>query len=283
MRYCVLLNLTVACCLSFSSFSSTGFADDPPRLFPDPGLEAAVRAEVFAKRYNEEPLTKEDVQNISRVVGRGKEIKNLEGLQHCPAVMLLDFEDNAITDLTPIAKLKRLQSVTLAGNQIEDLKPLKDLTGIQLLDVSRNKVKDLSPLTAMANLRTLYVADNQLTTLQPIAELTKIWSLDAQNNQLTDLQPIAKLNWLTTLNVSGNAIENLQPLSGLQELNLLLISKNKISNLQPLVEMCQQDAEGARRFAPYLRLYLGENPLSEDAKTKQIEALKAVGVDVFDK
>ncbi len=29
-------------------------ADD---LFPDKGLEAAVRYEVFAKRYNQEPLT----------------------------------------------------------------------------------------------------------------------------------------------------------------------------------------------------------------------------------
>src|SRR6056297_1953049 len=61
------------------------------KLFPDPGLEAAVRAEVFEKRYNDEPLTKEDVQNISRVVGRGKEIKSLAGLQHCHAVMLIDL------------------------------------------------------------------------------------------------------------------------------------------------------------------------------------------------
>ncbi|WP_162006728.1 leucine-rich repeat domain-containing protein [Roseimaritima sediminicola] len=278
MRCCVFLCLTTA-----AAFSATCFADDdPPRLFPDPALEAAVRAEVFEKRYNDEPITKEDVQNISRVVGRGKGIKNLEGLQHCPAVMLLDLEDNEITDLKPIAELKRLQSVTLAGNKIKTLEPLKDLTGMQLLDVSRNQISDLKPLQKMANLRTLYVASNQLKTLEPIAQLTKIWSLDAENNQLSDLGPVAKLQWLSTLNVRSNAIEDLQPLVGLKELNLLLISNNKIKDLQPLVKMCQADAADAKRFAPYLRLYLGENPLSEQAKGEQIEALKAVGVDVFD-
>ncbi|MEO8270613.1 MAG: hypothetical protein ABI557_12900, partial [Aureliella sp.] len=58
-------------------------ADD---LFPDKGLEAAVRYEVFAKRYNQEPLTAEDVKNISKVEGKGKDIKSLQGLENCVAV-----------------------------------------------------------------------------------------------------------------------------------------------------------------------------------------------------
>ena len=37
--------------------------------FPDKALEEAVRREVFEKRYNKQPITKDDVANISRVVG----------------------------------------------------------------------------------------------------------------------------------------------------------------------------------------------------------------------
>ena len=60
------------------------FCDD---IIPDKNLEAVVRREVFDKRYNTEPITADDVKNISQVVGKGKGIKSLEGLQHCKALM----------------------------------------------------------------------------------------------------------------------------------------------------------------------------------------------------
>jgi len=152
---------------------------------------------------------------------------------------------------------------------------------MQLLDLSGNKVTDLAALKKMDNLRTLYVASNQLKTLEPIAGLSKLWSLDASDNQLTDLSPVSKLNWLTTLDVQGNQITTLEPITGLTELDFLLISNNKIEDLGPLVQMCKQDAEGSRRFAPYLKVYLGGNPLSKQAAGEQIAALESFGVRVF--
>ena len=256
-------------------------APPPDGIFPDKALEKAVRAEVFAKRNNEEPITAEDVRNISRVVGKKKGITNLEGLQHCHAIMLIDLEDNEISDLKPIVDLKRLQSVTLAGNQIKDLAPIENLKAMQLLDLSRNEVDDLSALKQMTNLRTLYVANNKLTSLDPLSALPKIWSLDASYNQITDLAPVGKLKWLTTLQITGNQVESLAPLSELRELDMLLMSKNKVTDLGPLVEMCRQDAEGEKRFAPYLDVYLGENPIAD--KEQAIETLKSFGVDVHDK
>ena len=46
------------------------------------------------------------------------------------------------------------------------------------------------------------------------------------------------------------------------------------------VEACQADAKGPMRFAPFLRLWLDGNPLSDEAKTKQLEALTAVGARI---
>lgn len=91
---------------------------------------------------------------------------------------------------------------------------------------------------------------------------------------------MGKLKWLTNLDLDRNPIESLDALKPLTELDILLVRENKISDLSTLVEMCRQDAEGEKRFAPYLRLYLRDNPLSETAKTEQIEALKNVGVRV---
>ncbi len=257
---------------------------EPPKpvaIFPDKALEKAVRAEVFSKRNNDEPITADDVRKISRVVGKKKGIKSLEGMQHCHAIMLIDLEDNEIVDLKPIAELKRLQSVTLAGNKIQDIKPIENLKAMQLLDLSNNQVKDLAGLKQMSNLRTLYVADNQLSSLEPLAGLSKIWSIDASNNKITDLSPVEKLNWLTTLQITGNQVESLAPLSDLHELDMLLMAKNKVADLGPLVEMCRKDAEGKKRFAPYLKVYLGDNPITD--KDKVTETLKSFGVDVFDK
>jgi hypothetical protein len=43
--------------------------------------------------------------------------------------------------------------------------------------------------------------------------------------------------------------------------------------------MAKADIEGPQRFAPYWKLYLGENPLSDAAKG-QVEELKKLGVRV---
>ncbi len=61
---------------------------------------------------------------------------------------------------------------------------------------------------------------------------------------------------------------------------MLFLERNKITDLGPLVAACKVDAEGEKRFAPYLRLYLAGNPLSDAARTTQLEALKSIGVRV---
>jgi hypothetical protein len=40
------------------------------------------------------------------------------------------------------------------------------------------------------------------------------------------------------------------------------------------------DYEGPKRFAPYLRLYVSGNPLSDAGRTSQLATLRAYGVRV---
>ncbi len=249
-------------------------------IFPDKGLEAAVRQEVFAKRYNEEPLTAEDVKNISQVKGKGKEIQSLEGLQHCTALMLIDLENNKISDLTPIKDLKQLQSVTLAGNQIESIEPLAGLVGIQYLELSRNKVSDLTPLKAMANMRSLYLSDNQIKSLAPLVDFKKTWSLYLARNPVEDFAPIGTMKSLTHVDLRGCHVKDLSFLKPLTDLKYLMLADNDLADLMPMVEMCAADAGGERRFSPFLDLHLYGNPLSDAAKNEQVAKLKEVGVRV---
>ena len=60
----------------------------------------------------------------------------------------------------------------------------------------------------------------------------------------------------------------------------LFVEGNKVKTLAPLVAMARIDADGDRRFAPYWRLYLADNPLSDDAKGDQIAELKKLGARI---
>jgi internalin A len=254
-----------------------GMADDS--IFPDKALEAAVRQEVFSKRHSEEPLTADDVKNISRVIGKGKKIASLEGLQHCKAVMEIDLENNAISDLGPLAELKLLQSVNLAGNQIVSIDALKNLVALQYLELSRNQVVELGPLAEMTNMRSLYLSDNQIASLEPLAKMKKLWTLYAARNPLKDVATLAELTWLESLDLQETGLTSVEPLRQLGELKRLMLRKNQLADLGPLVAACEADANGPRRFAPFLKLDVLENPLSETGTT-QLKKLQEFGVRV---
>ena len=61
-----------------------------------------------------------------------------------------------------------------------------------------------------------------------------------------------------------------------KNLRLLMLGKNKIKDLGPLLEAIRRDAEGEKRMAPFLRLYLAGNPVPGG----QIAKLKGYGVRV---
>ena len=48
-----------------------------------------------------------------------------------------------------------------------------------------------------------------------------------------------------------------------------------------LVAAAKKDFEGQKRFAPFWQLYVGDNPLSDAAKTAQLDELKKYGTRVM--
>ena len=247
-------------------------------LFPDPALEAAVRRQVFAKRENAEPLTEADVAGLSTVEARGRGITNLAGLEACRALALLDLPGNAVSDLTPLAGLPRLQSLTLAGNRIGDLAPLAGVTALQYLELSGNRIHDLAPLAGLTNLASLYLSSNAVSDIRPLLGLRKLGSLYLEANNLRSIEGIGALRGLFTLSLRDNAISDLRPLTGFTSLYHLFLQNNRIQDLGPLLTLLEADKD--QRFAPFLNLYLAGNPLSSEARTRQLPALERLGTRV---
>ena len=115
---------------------------------------------------------------------------------------------------------------------------------------------------------------------RPTTGLTKLSSLYLDRNQVSDLSALAKVTRLGSLDLRENKVSDLKPLEKQTELRYLILDKNKITDLSPLVKAAKADAEGEKRFAPYLRLYLTGNPLSDEANSKQVPALKSYGVRI---
>lgn len=254
-------------------------ADD---LFPDKNLEAVVRQQVFEKRNKPDPLVEDDVKNIAIISGKGKKITNLAGLEKCKSLLSLDLENNEIADLAPIKDLKLIQSLNIAKNKITSIAPLTELTALQYIEMQNNQVSDLSPLAKIKPLGFLDVSNNQVKDIAPLAELNKLHALYLTANPIEDFKPLASLKNMERLDLRSTGISDLSPLAELTEWQShLFLHGNKITDLSVLVAMAKKDFEGQKRFAPFWKVYLGENPLSDAAKTTQIEELKKYGVRVF--
>jgi internalin A len=246
--------------------------------FPDKNLEAAIRD--VLKHEPKVDLTDEKLQNVYILEASGKDIKDLTGLEKCKNLTQIKLDKNKISDIKALKDLTNLGSLDLSGNAIKDIAPLANLKGLQFIDLSYNQVEKLEPLGGLTSLTSLYLGGNAIKDIGPLVTLTKLWTLSLPKNQLKDLKVLEKLNKLSTVNLNDNQIEDISPLAKQTELKLLMIERNKIKDLKPLADAAKADAAGSKLFAPYLRLYLAGNPLSDAAKSAQTEALKAAGVRI---
>ncbi len=250
------------------------------QLFPDPQLEAAVRRQVFAKRDSLEPLSEADVVQVSTVEARDRGIRRLDGLEKCRNLAMLDLGGNQVIHLAPLAGLPRLQFLDLQGNQVEDLTPLATNVALQYLHLASNRLRSVAPVAGLTNLSALYLSGNRLEDLAPVLGLRRLASLYLDDNRLRSIEGLGGLRSLSSLSLSGNRIADLRPLRGLGGVQYLFLERNRIQDLAALIDWLGSDP--GQRMAPFLNLYLADNPLGSEARTRQLEQIRGLGVRVHD-
>jgi internalin A len=278
VRYGLARASLICACVALGWIPPTVLAAGP---IPDKNLEAAVRAVIFDKKDKPDDLTDDDLKKVFILEARGKGIKDLTGLEKCVNLLQLNLTKNEIESVAPLKEIKNLQSLDLSKNKIADPSPLGNIVALQFLELSDNQIASVESLGKLTKLSALYIAGNKIADPAPLALLTKLSSLDLARNQISDLKGLTNAGGLSLLKLSDNQISDLSPLGKGLSARLLLLERNKITDLAPLVGLAKADADGKKEFAPFLRLYLVGNPLSESAKGAQVEALKAAGVKVF--
>lgn len=291
-----------------------GEGDDEVVVFPDPNLEAAIRAAISKPAGD---IYDTDLLGLTVFNAYVQNIQNLTGLEYAVNLNYLSLGGNTITDLAPLAGLIHLEYLSLPFNQISDLGPLAGLINLRMLSLAFNQISDITPLaglsavlelylsgnqissiaplTGMTSLRWLYMSSNQVSDLSSLTELDSLIEIVANANQVSDLSPLAPLTGLIVLSLSNNQITDIGPITTLANISDLVLSSNQISDLSPLsgmldIEYCYLDFNLITDIGPLLSnaglaegdtLDLSGNPLGQNALCNGIPALQARGVEVI--
>ena len=170
----------------------------------------------------------------------------------------LGFDNNQVSDLSPLAGLTKLEYIDANANRISDLSPLaglpnlkafhswhnpdisdlSPLVGLTIIDICGANISDLSPLTRATNLKELYLASSNISDLSPLRNLTGLTRINFEDNKISDILPLAGLTNLKWIVLSENAISDLSPLKNLTELTHVNLGDNSIlSDISPLAEL----------------------------------------------
>ena len=199
--------------------------------FPDPNLRAAVAEKIGA---NPARITADALQDLKVLEARGREIENLEGLQHARNLTRLDLGNNLISDMTPLTGLTNLRRLTLYDNRITNINALSGLKQLQELVVPGNAITEIDPLSELVALEHLHLAGNLIVDISPLTDLANLEVLRLHRNAIMNISPLAGLTNLIHLSINDNAITDISALAGLTNLRHLTLQNNSIADHSPV-------------------------------------------------
>ncbi|TXB61673.1 leucine-rich repeat domain-containing protein [Phaeodactylibacter luteus] len=116
------------------------------------------------------------------------QLTNLSGLKHLTNITHIEVDYNYhIKDLSPLANLRKLETLWCDNNQISDLSPLAGMQALSSLCIWNNKVEDLSPLIGLPALFDLTIG------------------LYRQGNPIKDYSPLLKIPYLMVVYLEHGA------------------------------------------------------------------------------
>jgi len=133
--------------------------------FPDPNLEAAIRAAIDKPTGD---IYRSDLEALTSLSATSQSIADLTGLEYCTNLLNLDLGGNLyISDISVLGDLTNLQTLDLHANQINGISALTGLTNLWNLGLGSNQISDISPLVANVGIGggdEIYLQGNPLST-----------------------------------------------------------------------------------------------------------------------
>lgn len=122
-----------------------------------------------------------------------------------------------IEDMTPLASLTKLETISLSGNYISDLSPIASLPALKDLSISHAALGDISPVAKMQNLESVNFFFNGIENVEPLTKIPGLKYINLDYNYIQDITPFASLDPAVVEYVSldMNGIQDATPLKQL--------------------------------------------------------------------
>ncbi len=120
-------------------------------------------------------------------------VRDIGGLEYFKNLESLDLSFHAITDITPLAGMKKLTTLSLGGNPINDIGALAELTSLKVLTLSSCAAQDYNPLSELVNLNFLMLNNSALTDVMPLVPLTSLKHLYLAGCPISNLFPLSDI------------------------------------------------------------------------------------------
>lgn len=91
------------------------------------------------------------------------DMRDISPLADLPHLETLTIEQSFVGDLTPLANLKQLRCLSLIHCQITDVSPLAELTNLKYLILAYNPVNDVKPLHGLKQLQFLFLNETNVS------------------------------------------------------------------------------------------------------------------------
>ncbi len=176
-------------------------------------FDAAIEEDIRGHLDNLKGPISDDALKSLTFLNTAGPIQSLNGLDRLSNVETLFIRFNASTNTQPF----------------NDLTPLAALFNLKTLTVRDASIRDILPIGALIQLEDLSLPNNDISSVEDLANLTRLTFLNLAQNQIVDLKPLRKLNRLATLNLTDNDVSDLTPLLEMNGLKNIWVRGNHLS------------------------------------------------------
>lgn len=171
---------------------------------------------------------------------------DIQGIANFTHLKSLELWANkrALTDFTPISKLKNLEELELTVLELKDFDFIDDMPKLKQITTYHAPITSLAGLDEAPNLEVLKLTNGQLSTIEGLEHNTQLKSLILNTQKITKLKGLEKLTKLNTLDVSNNKIPKIEGLDNNLCLEKLWVAGNPIKTFENIFHLPLLDSMG---------------------------------------
>jgi internalin A len=161
-------------------------------------------------------------------------LQDISLLARLPLLQVVSLNGTSVASLAALAGLMHLRNLNALGCPLYELNALAGVTTLQVLLCDSKLIQDTLPLSGLSALQVIRLSSTRVSDISPLSGLSALQSLELGSTQVSDLSPLSDLRALQSLDLNSTRVSDLSPLSGLGALETIDLSSTQVSDLLPL-------------------------------------------------